>query len=206
MIIKLKGDIHMRRSKIMISVLLSLILFFSTTGTAFAGAEISVEFNTNTANVGDQLYLIVNITNTGPGDLSNILVSTPIPAGLKFLNSSTGTQKNNYNSTTGIWDVGNLKLSSQGGGKKSLNITIEVLPEAAGKTIIVNASYLNATDSSGPVELKSAQSKPLTIKNGENVSTGTTTSNSTPLTTYILVAMAIVIILVIVGYLIMKNR
>lgn len=199
----------MGTNKIIISVVMSLLLIFSTSGSAFAGADISVAFNTNTANVGDQVNLIVNITNTGPGDLSGIVVSAPIPAGLKFLNTSTGTVQNNYNSTTGVWDVGNLKLSSQGGGKKSLNITVEVLSEAAGKTITANASYLNVTDSSGSVGLKSAQSQALTIKgnsNASNASNASNTTSNTPLTTYILVALAVVIIIAIVGYLFMRNR
>jgi uncharacterized repeat protein (TIGR01451 family) len=199
----------MGNNKIIISVLMSLLLIFSTSGSAFAGEDISVAFNTNTANVGDQVNLIVNITNTGPGDLSGIVVSAPIPAGLKFLNTSTGTVQNNYNSTTGVWDVGNLKLSSQGGGKKSLNITVEVMSEAAGKTITANASYLNVTDSSGSAELKSAQSQALNIKGNNNASNASNTSNAsnnTPLTTYILVALAVVIIVAIVGYLFMRNR
>ncbi len=199
----------MGNNKIIISVVMSLLLIFSTSGFAFAGEDISVAFNTNTANVGNQVNIIVTITNTGPGDLSGILVSAPIPAGLKFLNTSTGTVQNNYNSTTGVWDVGNLRLSSQGGGKKSLNITTEVLPEAAGKTITANARYLNVTDSSGPVTLKSAQSQPLIItSNGNNNAStagNTTNTNNTPLSTYILVALAVVIVIAIAGYLIMRR-
>lgn len=198
------------KSEIMIlSVLMSFLIIFSTAGSAFAAADISVEFNTNTANVGDQVNLIITITNTGPGDLSNVIVSALLPSGLKFLNSSTGTQKNDYNSTTGVWDVGNLKLSSQGGGKKTLNITAEVLSEAAGKTITANASYLNITDSSGSSELKSAQSQPLKINAQSGSSSGgnaSTTTSNTPLSTYIIVILVVVIIIIIAGYLLMRNR
>jgi len=192
-------------NKIIIAVLMSLFLFVSTTGTAFAGADISVEFNTGKANVGDQIFLIINITNTGPGDLSNVIVSAPIPAGLKYLNSSTGTQKNDYNSTSGIWNIGNLKLSSQGGGKKSLNLTLEVLPEAAGKTIIANASYKNVTDSSGSVELKSAQSQNLSVAGNGTNNPNTSSSDSNSLNTYIIIILVIIVILIIVGYFIMKK-
>jgi len=117
--------------------------------------------------------------------------------------------QNIYNSTTGVWDVGNLKLSSQQGGKKTLNITTQVMSEAAGKTITANASYLNVTDSSSAAGLKSAQSQALTIGAGGNTNASNTgnasSTNNTPVTIYILAALVIVIILAVAGYLIMRR-
>ncbi|KUK73263.1 MULTISPECIES: hypothetical protein [Methanobacterium] len=189
----------MDKNKITVYISTVLLLVFATAGSAFAGADIAVSFDKTTVNVGEQVMMIITITNTGPGDLSNINVSAHIPAGMKFMTSTTGTTKNLYNPTTGIWQVDNLKLSSKEGGKKTLNITMEVLPELAGNTITANATYLSVTDGSNSVPLKSAQSQPLVI--GKN--TGNTTSNTTsavatntPWGTY---ALVMIVILAIIG-------
>jgi uncharacterized repeat protein (TIGR01451 family) len=198
----------MYKNKIILTVVATFLLIFASAGSAFAGADISVSFDKSTANVGDQVIMIVTITNTGPGDLTNINVSAPIPAGMKFMTATTGTTKNLYNSSTGIWQVDNLKLSSKEGGKKTLNITMEVLPELSGKTITANASYLSVTDSSGTDPLKSAQSQPLVIGgNAGNVTSNNTSAaaTGTPWWTYALVIVAIVIILG-AGWYMMKRK
>jgi uncharacterized repeat protein (TIGR01451 family) len=186
----------MDKSKIVLFSTTILLMVFATAGSAFAGADISVSFDKNTANVGEQVIMIVTITNTGPGDLTNINVSALIPAGMKFMTATTGTTKNLYNSSTGIWQVDNLKLSSKEGGKKTLNITMEVLPELSGKTITANASYLSVTDSSGTDPLKSAQSQPLVISGNAGNATGNATSAAagTPWWTY-----AVIIVVLIIG-------
>lgn len=188
----------MDKSRIILFITVVFLMSLATAGSAFAGADISVAFDKSTANVGDQVIMIVTITNTGPGDLTNINVSAPIPVGMKFMTSATGTTKNLYNSSTGIWQVDNLKLSSKEGGKKTLNITMEVLPELSGKTITANASYLSVTDSSGTDPLKSAQSQPLVISGNAGNASGNATSATagTPWWTY---AVIIVVILIIVG-------
>ncbi len=197
----------MYKNKIILAMAATFLLVFATAGSAFAGADISVSFDKSTANVGDQVIMIVTLTNTGPGDLTNINVSAPIPAGMKFMTATTGTTKNLYNSSTGIWQVDNLKLSSKEGGKKTLNITMEVLPELAGKTITANATYLSVTDSSGTDPLKSAQSQPLVIGgNAGNVTANNTSgATGTPWGTYALVIVAIVIILG-AGWYMMKRK
>lgn len=188
----------MYKNKIIVYTVTICLLVLATAGSAFAGADISVAFDKSTANVGDQVIMIVTITNTGPGDLTNINVSAPIPAGMKFMTSATGTTKNLYNSSTGIWQVDNLKLSSKEGGIKTLNVTMEVLPELAGKTVTANATYMSVTDTSGTDPLKSAQSQPMVIGNnaGNSTTNNTSTGNGTPWWTY---ALIIVIILIIVG-------
>lgn len=198
----------MDKNKIIVYISAFFLLVFVTVGSASAGADIAVSFDKTTANVGEQVMMIVTVTNTGPGDLSDIKVSAPIPAGMKFMTSTTGTTKNLYNSTTGIWQVDNLKLSSKEGGKKTLNITLEVLPELAGKTITANASYLSVTDSSTSAPLKSAQSPPLVISNNAGNTTNnasSATATNTPWGTYALVIIAILAIIGGAWYM-MKRR
>lgn len=165
------------------NILIVLIIFFiifQTAGAVFAGANINVAFDRNTANVGDQVNLIITITNTGPDDLSGVLVSAPIPDGLKFVMSATGTTRNIYSPETGVWDVNNLKLTSQFGGVKTLTITTEVTPELAGKTVIATANYISVYSGDPPVALPlSSASGTLTINNPNpgNNTNGNSTGN-----------------------------
>ncbi|KUK73262.1 MULTISPECIES: hypothetical protein [unclassified Methanobacterium] len=176
----------MKIVKIMLTILMTTLIVFLTAGSAFAGANIAISLSPTSADIGQEVTMTVVITNTGPGDLSNVNVSAPLPAGLKFLTSATGTTKNQYNNVTGLWQVDNLKMTSQGGGKKTLTVTAEVLPEASGKTLTATAAFLSVQNSSGSLPLKSAQStitinsiKTNTSTGGETGNTGSTTSKNT---------------------------
>lgn len=179
--------------KTTISIILMFFLVFLTAGSAFADANIGVTFDKDTAKVGEQVNLIVTITNTGPDDLNNIFVSVPFPSGLKYVMHTTGTTRNLYDTSTGVWDVNNLRLTSQGGGVKKLTITAEVLPELAGKTLTATASYISVSvgDPPVPLPLKSATSGVLIISSNsasnsttnETESTGSSVSSTTESTT-----------------------
>lgn len=166
--------------KKLIITILMLFLVFQTIGSAFAGANINVVFDRDTANVGDQINLIVTITNTGPEDLSGVFVYAPLPSGLKFVMSATGTTKNLYNPDTGVWEVDNLKLTSQGGGVKTLTVTSEVTPELAGETITTKASYISVFKGDPPISLPLTSSMSGILKiNDPNANTGNNTGNDT---------------------------
>lgn len=129
----------MNNKKSMISVLIAIFIIFSTMGTTFGAAVISISMDKDTADVGDQVVITVTITNTGPENLANIKVNAPLPDGLQYLSHATDVDKVDY--TSGVWNVGNLKFSSKGGGVKHLYITTEVLNESAGKIITTHSSY-----------------------------------------------------------------
>lgn len=163
--------------KLMLAIAISFLLMASTAGSAFAGANIEVSFNTTTAKVGDQVTMVVLITNTGPGDLSGITVSAPIPAGLNLMTFVASGNKQIYDPATGVWQVDNLKLASKDGGKKTLTITAEVQPAAAGKKIKATAAYLSVYNGTPPVLLPlTSSSSQLTIK---STSTNTGSQNGT---------------------------
>ncbi|PKL73640.1 MAG: hypothetical protein CVV29_02395 [Methanobacteriales archaeon HGW-Methanobacteriales-2] len=168
----------MKIVKIMLTVLISALIVASTAGSAFAGANIAISFSPTSAEVGEEVTMTVVITNTGPGDLNDVNVSAPLPAGLKFLTSATGTTKNQYNNVTGFWQVDNLKMTSQGGGKKTLTVTAEVLPGASGKTLTATAAFLSVRNSSGSLPLKSAQSTITVKSNDTNTNTGGNTGST----------------------------
>lgn len=168
----------MKIVKIMLTVLISALIVASTAGSAFAGANIAISFSPTSAEVGEEVTMTVVITNTGPGDLNDVNVSAPLPTGLKFLTSATGTTKNQYNNVTGFWQVDNLKMTSQGGGKKTLTVTAEVLPGASGKTLTATAAFLSVRNSSGSLPLKSVQSTITVKSNDTNTNTGGNTGST----------------------------
>lgn len=55
----------MKIVKLMLTVVISALLIISTAGSAFAGANIAVSFNTTSAKVGEQVMMTVTVTNTG---------------------------------------------------------------------------------------------------------------------------------------------
>ena len=168
----------MKIVKIMLTVLISALIVVSTAGSAFAGANIAISLSPTSAEVGEEVTMTVVITNTGPGDLNDVNVSAPLPTGLKFLTSATGTTKNQYNNVTGFWQVDNLKMTSQGGGKKTLTVTAEVLPGASGKTLTATAAFLSVRNSSGSLPLKSVQSTITVKSNDTNTNTGGNTGST----------------------------
>ncbi|MCO8124080.1 DUF11 domain-containing protein [Stieleria sp. TO1_6] len=70
-------------------------------------AELAITKTVDNAspNVGDTINYTVQLTNNGPADATNVQVTDQLPAGVQFLSSSAG---NNYNASTGIWNVGTL--------------------------------------------------------------------------------------------------
>ncbi len=165
--------------KSIIPIFLVFLLILSTAGAAFAAADatISVAFDKDNVKVGDKVNMIVTITNTGDQDLNSIFVLAPLPDGLKFLMSVTGTSKNLYNPDTGVWQVDNLRLTSKGGGVKKITITAEVLPSLKGKQISTYAKYTNIAYGDPPIsiigQVSQANSNTLTISGDEIDSSAT---------------------------------
>ena len=175
----------MRTIKTSITIILLLFLILSGAGTVFAAADatISASFDKNTVDVGDQVNLIVTIKNTGDQDLNSVLVLAPLPSGLKFVMSATGTSKNLYDSSTGVWEVDNLRLTSKGGGIKTLTITATVQSSLEGKSTTANAKFTGIAYGDPSVSIldrmNSVSSNTLTVRSTRNNNGNSTQTNST---------------------------
>ncbi len=71
-------------------------------------------------NVGQNVTFTVFVTNLGPQNATGVIVNDPLPLGLIYV-SSNATQ-GSYNSTSGIWTIGNLAVNQT----VALNITVTV--------------------------------------------------------------------------------
>ncbi|MFD2940004.1 PKD domain-containing protein [Flavobacterium notoginsengisoli] len=96
--------------------------------------------NNTTALVGSPVTFTVVVTNNGPQDNTGVQVTDLLPSGYTFsgFTVSTGT----YNSTTGIWNVGNLI----NGESETLQITAIINPTGD----YLNIAEVSASNLSDP--------------------------------------------------------
>jgi uncharacterized repeat protein (TIGR01451 family) len=76
----------------------------------FAEAELALTkvVDIVSPNVGDTITYTIDVTNNGPADATGVQITDQLPAGIRFLSSSAG---NNYDASTGIWNVGSLSAA-----------------------------------------------------------------------------------------------
>nr|WP_299382800.1 gliding motility-associated C-terminal domain-containing protein [Allomuricauda sp.] len=92
-----------------------------------------------TPNVGDQIVFTVTITNDGPNDATNVVVTDFLASGYAFVSAvpSTGV----YEPLNGSWTIGNLA----NGGTETLVVTADVLANGV-YTNIAELTDLTETD------------------------------------------------------------
>ena len=123
-----------------------------------ANLSISKTVDKATANVLDTLTYTMILTNNGPDNATNVVVTDILSNKLNFVGvSSLGT----YSTSTGIWTVGNLN----NGASVVLSIVATVKAGQEGQ-IITNTATTSATQTDPSL--------------GNNTSTVTTTVNGTP--------------------------
>ena len=90
---------------------------FTTNFDNFEEAELGLTKTVDNAtpNVGDQITYTVTLTNNGPAAATSVQVTDQLPTGVTFISSTAG---NNFNSATGVWDIGGVP----NGGQASISI------------------------------------------------------------------------------------
>jgi uncharacterized repeat protein (TIGR01451 family) len=179
--------IKMRNIKPFLTIILTFLVIFSSSGAVFADSSgfLTVQFNKQSANIGDQVQLTVTAYNTGTVGWNNVIVSIPVPEGLKYLTHYTTVSKADYSSSSGSWVVGNMKHDSNG-KTKTLYISFEVLPSAEGKTVRATGHFssitLETTQSQFASHVSSASPDTLKVQINETETgngTGSGTGNGT---------------------------
>ncbi|MGB0929948.1 MAG: T9SS type A sorting domain-containing protein [Chitinophagales bacterium] len=103
--------------------------------------ELSISANHIEANAGQEFSYILSVTNKGPDNATGVKVDFPLPtAHVQYVSNSN--DQTTYNSTTGVWNIGNLAKNVT----RSLLVNVEVV---IGGTITATAelTHLNQTDS-----------------------------------------------------------
>ncbi len=76
-----------------------------------ADLELSLTSDKTTANIDDLVTFKITLTNKGPGAATSIQVKNVLPQGLTLVSSNP--QQGSYNSTSGIWEAGNIAKDNQ---------------------------------------------------------------------------------------------
>ncbi|MGZ7107575.1 MAG: DUF11 domain-containing protein [Methanobacterium sp.] len=186
-----------------ISLILISLVFFSVLGTVFSAnnpnTSITTSFNPSEAKIGDNVTLVVIITNNGPYDFSNVLVMAKLPQGLTYLSHYTGLDRNIYDPNTGIWDVGNMNFGKKG-AQKTLNITAKVSSQVSDPANVqfTQISYNNNGQQINADVLPSS-SATLKVSNSNQPSSGQQNNNTGLF--YIIIAIIIIAIFALAYYL-----
>jgi uncharacterized repeat protein (TIGR01451 family) len=93
-----------------------------------------------TPNVGDTITFTVTLTNHGPDPATNVAVSDALPAGLTFV--SAAPSQGTYNSTTGVWTVGDVVPPTQP--------TLQIQARVASPNPAVNVASIAHADQFDP--------------------------------------------------------
>ncbi|MGL4669320.1 MAG: hypothetical protein ACRCVG_01815 [Methanobacteriaceae archaeon] len=144
--------------------------------------------------VGQEVQVAIWIRNTGDNfdgtdDLTNVNIKMALPEGLKFKSSATGTSKNNFNDTTGIWKVDELKRTASGAGLgegvKRIIITMIVTEAMSGQNIDFEAKFtsvqVGTKGSTGGEDISPSISKAtasVTVNNYTANNTNSTTNQT----------------------------
>lgn len=103
-----------------------------------ADLELTFFASNPTPNAGEVIDLIVAVSNQGPGIASNIQILNSLPLGLKILSASP--EQGNYDISTGVWDVGNVRDGL------TRNLTVSALVNTGGSLFSTAEITLVAED------------------------------------------------------------
>ncbi|MBU1674258.1 DUF11 domain-containing protein, partial [bacterium] len=94
----------------------------------------------STAMVGDQIVYTVTLANQGPGRMSGAAVTDPLPRELAYVSSTANV--GTFDPVSGVWKLTRLDP----GEAAILEITTEVLPGSAGRTLVNTSSITSYPD------------------------------------------------------------
>ncbi|UTB31794.1 MAG: Ig-like domain-containing protein [Methanobacterium sp. ERen5] len=141
--------------------------------TVFYSSTFDLGTSEPTAHVGDKVQILVTITNTGLVDWCPVSVYLPVPNGTKFI-SFTVPDRNlqNYDPATAVWNMYRMRHIERGQQKTAI-LTVEVLPDAAGKTLNIITKFNQLVLEGYGIDMAkqvSARSTSLYVMNGGNCS------------------------------------
>ncbi|HCT30888.1 MAG TPA: hypothetical protein DIW31_09175, partial [Bacteroidales bacterium] len=135
---------------------------------ALSNLAITKTVDNSTPNVGSNVVFRLTATNNGPSDASGVKVTDLLPSGYTYVSDNS---LGNYNSTTGVWSVGNLA----NGASSSLNITAFV--KSSG--VYTNTATISG-DQTDPTPANNSASVATTPVAQSNLSIVKSVNNATP--------------------------
>lgn len=138
-----------------------------------ADLQVDMIVNPFTPNVGDvEAFFTTRLTNNGPDNATNVVVTSLVPQGFEFVSATTGDPANTYDSFSGQW---NIPLITNG-ATFDLNITARI--KASGN--INNNAQILSSDANDPDNSNNQASNGITVPLAADVSVTKTVSNANP--------------------------
>lgn len=104
-----------------------------------ATLRISKSANGTNFIIGENVVYTIHVTNTGPGDATNVTVEDKLPAGLSLLPPTEASQ-GTYNATTGVWAIGSLNANQ--------TATLRITAKTTVLGLITNTAVIGGGDES----------------------------------------------------------
>ncbi|MFO0868385.1 MAG: DUF11 domain-containing protein [Pirellulales bacterium] len=101
-----------------------------------ADLAVTKQVNNPTPNVGQQIQYTVTLTNNGPSQATNVVVTDNLPAGVSFV-SATPSQ-GTYNSQTGLWSVGTVNVQA--------SATLTIVATVTQSGVRINTATVTSAD------------------------------------------------------------
>jgi len=112
-------------------------------GSPGADPVMSKEASTLTPSQGQDVVYTVIVTNNGPNDATNVVVSDTLPGDVAYVSDDDGGGGMPYDETTGVWTVGDLDAYASA----TLRITV-IVSDVADGTHITNTAVISESEPS----------------------------------------------------------
>ncbi|MDF1841148.1 MAG: DUF11 domain-containing protein [Rubripirellula sp.] len=107
---------------------------------AVADLSLTKEVDETTPNVGDNVTFTIETTNAGIDPATGVTVLDMLPEGLDFVSSSQTI--GNYNSSSGIWNIGDLDANQ--------TATLTIVATSTTNTPVINVARVESSDQLDP--------------------------------------------------------
>jgi gliding motility-associated-like protein/uncharacterized repeat protein (TIGR01451 family) len=136
------------------------------------GSNVSVVKTVDNATpvAGSNVVFTIRASNAGPGDAANVIARDILPSGYTFI-SANAPATTTYNSTTGIWTIGNLVSGS--------NISLAITARVNATGIYTNTATIATTSPDGNIADNTSTVTPVPTPLSD-VSVVKTVNNATP--------------------------
>lgn len=94
----------------------------------------------DTPQVDQNLAFTLTLTNSGPDDATNVVVSDPLPAGMAFVSSNAS--QGSYDAATGLWTVGMVADDGEA--------TLQIIARVTTPTTQTNTAQVRFVDQADP--------------------------------------------------------
>lgn len=112
-------------------------LFINTLVFAQSDLVVTKTINNTTPLVGNNVIFTITARNNGTSNNNNVTVNDLLPSGYTYVSNTTSTGTGTYNSTTGVWTIGDLN--------NGVTVTLTITATVKSSGIYTNTATINTS-------------------------------------------------------------